>query len=347
MKKIAFISLGILSFFGALGLIEVYLRVGEIEPPLWTTIDSTVGIVNIPNRPILYLSESYYLGATNTFGYFGAARSRGKRPGTYRFVLLGNSFVSGINVDEKYYFGRLMETALEEHWKKPVEVLNFGFGRFDLSDIYCYYKKVVNGFDYDCAVFFVDTSDFAESYYKNMGPYCVVKPDSIAIVDDYKYGGKYRLYDNTRFITQNSSLFRLVFKCEGLIATQETGHIILDKLYWKNPADKRMAGTEKGFNETTKMILRQLAKDPRNIIVYKYGVPSDIDRFIRSTGISVYSLEPCLNALQQEGIDPYFWKATKTRGHWNHAAHKAIGMYLAGQLSSRFGDDILQPAVRK
>ena len=44
---------------------------------------------------------------------------------------------------------------------------------------------------------------------------------------------------------------------------------------------------------------------------------------------------PTLTQLKNEGIDPFYWKVTHTRGHWNHAGNKAVANTIAEDIYTK------------
>ncbi len=54
----------------------------------------------------------------------------------------------------------------------------------------------------------------------------------------------------------------------------------------------------------------------------------DYQKVIRDDGIRIFDLNPVFDGMRAKGIDPYYWPVTKEEGHWNQAAHQAIGEAL-------------------
>ena len=65
------------------------------------------------------------------------------------------------------------------------------------------------------------------------------------------------------------------------------------------------------------------------IIVPITNISKKYYNLILDNGINVWSLESVYNHLKDDGINPFYWKATNMYGHWNHTAHNYIGNYLA------------------
>ena len=47
-----------------------------------------------------------------------------------------------------------------------------------------------------------------------------------------------------------------------------------------------------------------------------------------------FDLGPTLEALQEAGVNPFYWEVTNSEGHWNHAGHAAIGQALAKAIAT-------------
>ena len=86
--------------------------------------------------------------------------------------------------------------------------------------------------------------------------------------------------------------------------------------------------------ELKRMILRELARDPRNVLVIQAPIASGMLDEVRASGMPIINLGSYLETQLSQGIDPYYWPVTGMRGHWNHAAHPLIGRFLADQIIS-------------
>ena len=66
------------------------------------------------------------LHATNSRGFRDVEHAFEKPPGTYRVVVLGDSFIEGGQVDLEQSFTRVLEAELADALGRPVEVINLG-----------------------------------------------------------------------------------------------------------------------------------------------------------------------------------------------------------------------------
>ncbi len=65
-----------------LGVLEVFLRGAEIQLPGVTRYDEVLGLALKGDRRLVRFEEGFYLGGTNSFGYFGKARPHEKPSNT-------------------------------------------------------------------------------------------------------------------------------------------------------------------------------------------------------------------------------------------------------------------------
>ena len=70
----------------------------------------------------------------------------------------------------------------------------------------------------------------------------------------------------------------------------------------------------------------------KEIAVVNMGMSAGEMNTIRRLGLHVIDPAPALRKLEQNGINPHYWKATNKIGHWNHPANKEVGEYLANEL---------------
>lgn len=325
-------------------LIELYLQLTEIELA-YHELNPKVGKKIQNNAKILMLKDGFYLGKSNEFGYLGPAYPREKKENVFRIALMGDSFTEGFQLLEKYHFRHIMEEQLNKSNKKDVQVLNFGVGGFDFSDMYIYYLNVASTFNPDLVIFIVRPNDIVIEEKLVPAPYVSLKNNELEINYDFRESNRYKLYQKYKFFIDNSSYFKMLNNIFFLIKRGMLTPIIFDKLYTyfyapdQSSQEIMSVNTEKAMNraiskifprlEVTKKMIDDLGKKGNVYFVYRADFPENIDNYIINSGIKTVSLDPPLKALKKEGIDPIYWKVSRTRGHWNHQAHRAIGEYLA------------------
>lgn len=102
------------------------------------------------------LSRARLMGvdvSINSGGFRGREYAKEKKPGTYRFIFLGDSLTLGWGVREEKIFPALLEKRLSR--EIPVEVLNFGTGNYNTAqEVELFFEKGI-GYDPDgVAIFF-------------------------------------------------------------------------------------------------------------------------------------------------------------------------------------------------
>src|SRR4051812_35676489 len=107
------IFLFLLSFITTAICIEAFLKLSRITPPTLKYYNSTYGSLNRPNIDYFKSVEGLYVGKSNYDGRF--RENYGKRKTdkkTLRIVLIGDSFVEGIDVFSNNHFAGYIENIL-------------------------------------------------------------------------------------------------------------------------------------------------------------------------------------------------------------------------------------------
>lgn len=330
-----------LIFVMALAGLDLYLQLAEIQSPMETRIDANIGRTYIPNKRIIRFDEGFFLGSVNEFGYMGPAVPPRRRNGERRILLFGDSHVLGHTVMPRHYFGRHLEAYLHKAVGEEIHALNFGKADFSFENMYQIHVDFAGKFDHDLALFFISKEDLAPSRQFLSGLYPKVRLEGEALVIDrsFRLSRAYRVYKTLGPVLTRSAVLRLAFNSLRLTERNRWMEVVLDKLApLVAPHKDQAAQTLKNLDKLptlTRAILKELAKDPRNILVLHTAVGPDFLDDIRSTGIPIIELGIYLEALRAEGIDPFYYPATRLRGHWNHATHERIGGFLAQQIINR------------
>ena len=105
------------------------------RPPHWTRNKAQVPTNDLrrkkfgPNRHVMVKGKEFI---TNSFGMRDKEYSLQKPANTYRFVLLGASYELGAGIDKNYE--SITEELLNDKYKKPIEILNYSVGGYQLLD---------------------------------------------------------------------------------------------------------------------------------------------------------------------------------------------------------------------
>lgn len=335
-KKVIIFGLTLLATLVAL---DVYLQLAEIQTPMETRIDPQLGPTYIPNKLITRFNEGFFMGSTNEFGYMGPAVPPLRRGTERRILLLGDSFVLGHTVLPRHYFGRYLEQKLSQATGKEVHALNFGKADFNFENMYEYYQDFAGIFDHDLALFFVGEGDLVPTgqAVSKLYPTVRLQGDTIVIDKSFRSSKTYRFYKAVEPVFTRSAILRLVFNTYKIVSSGSWVVVVLDKFapsYSTGGEEPALSIPQepRELSELSRAILRELAKDSRNILVIQTKLAPELLAEVKASGLPIIDLGAYLESLQAEGRDPYYWPVTGMRGHWNHAAQPLIGRFLAEQI---------------
>jgi hypothetical protein len=317
--------------------LDLFIQLSKAESIAKTAIDKERGKILKPDQYSVYFNEGFYVGKTNRYGFYWPDFAGQKNEETYRIALAGDSYIAGTQLFEKYHFRTLMEKKLTKLTGKTVEVLNFGRAGFDFDDSYCLYKKFISEFSPDLVLIFAAPKDFENDNKDPLLPSC--RPDSlggIIIETDFENKKSYRQYKRIEFLASNSAILKMVSNCRKYFEKGETPNILFGKLY--APFKTGRAGinvdtVEKDFSLSVlnRSIFGDL-KNSRVVFVSRIPFPDKIIESLRENGIEIFPLFSALKNMESEGLDPYFWKVTGKRGHWNHSAHERVADFLSQEV---------------
>lgn len=332
------IIFGVTLLAGLAGL-DAYLQLAEIQTPMETRIDPRLGPTYIPNKRITRFNEGFFIGSANEFGYMGEAVPPRRRGSERRVLLLGDSFVLGHTVLPRHYFGRDLEARLSAATGAEFHALNFGKADFNLWNMYQYFTDFAGTFDHDVALFFVGDGDLvpARQIATDLYPVVSLQADSLVIDRRFRSSRSFRFYKSIEPVFTNSAVLRLAFNSYKMVKRGELASVVLDRFAPARAASGAAAapapaGPPVELPAISRAILRQFARDPRNVLVIQKSLAPELREEVRAAGLPMIDLGACMDSLQAAGMDPYYWPVTGTRGHWNHATHPVIGRFLAERL---------------
>ena len=333
----------------ALVVLEGFLQWAEIQTPMETRVDPRIGPTFIPNKKVTRFNEGFYVGGTNRFGYLGPGHAPDRNGGELRILLLGDSYVMGMTVFNRHHFARALESSLKDRLGTEVYTLNFGKSDFNLSNMYQYYHDFASGFDHDLALFFVDQGDLipAKQMDRDLYPFCYLEDGELMIDYSFKDKEKFQLYKRLEPLSEHSAFFRLSYNARKMVARGEFGEVLLDKFSFLLPERKprRPGGQVRKAPDWTVPVLEELARDPKNVLVTTKELSPEVVALIRESGIATLDVTKVLDQMEADGFDPFYWPISGERGHWNQAAHAAIGRYLAEGLADYIGDGRLHGSL--
>jgi hypothetical protein len=153
-----FILLQLLAILCAEGILFL-AGVGEED---LTTFDFQLGFRHRENKRTTWRQEGYSQSFFGVDGLREPAASQ-KSPGTYRVMLLGDSFVEGLQEPHEFSFGEQLERSVAARVKQPVEVLNFGTVGFSTVQEYLLLERMMPKYHPDAVVLCYTPRDMAET----------------------------------------------------------------------------------------------------------------------------------------------------------------------------------------
>ena len=334
MGHLKSIVLAMLVYGLGLFVLEVYLQGAEIVTPMKSHIDPHIGPVFKP------FTEGFLLGEINDQGYVGPSVPQVGSPDERRILLIGDSFVLAQQLFLRDHFGTLMAEDLSADDAERVQVLNFSQGDFNLSDLYRYSEDFASRWDHDLVLFFVDDTDLHTTSHVNteLYPHCVMAGDSLIIDRSFAESAAYRRYKIFEPLAERSALVRMALIGRQTILVGGGADMFLGKfaalLAQPDDSGSVTASPERpaGVTPLERGILKALAGNPRVVVVLKREIGVVDRKLMDELGLVVWDLQPTLDDMKVSGEDPYYWRVTGLRGHWNHAAHERIAEYLADRV---------------
>ena len=336
MKWIRYIALYGLTMAGCFFLIDLYLHYAEIIIPK-VEVDPKIGEVYLPNTEAAEFFEGYYMGKINEYRYLGEVSHIRTQPDEIMIGMLGDSYVAGMELFERHHFKTVMEAQLNTVAKRKFRFTNFGKDGVNFIGIYNYYRQYASQYDMDYYLFFFNWENFWDDE-REFTPQYELVDGELVMTTHFTETEAYKMYDRLRPLTKSSLVF-LAYKCRAIVRNGLAGKVIFGKFYPSPPPDTRDPVEKRKeeqyryeLTETKRKILSELAKNEKVIIVIEDKIPDEIDQVIREFGFRTIYLDGVIEDLKAQGLDPYFWKVTGKKGHWNAPTHRVMGKYMAEKL---------------
>jgi len=128
----------------ALGLLEVGVRMLHLVPDRFWRPDPLLGTALIPGASGWWTQEEHEFFVPvqiNEAGRRDLDRAVDKAPGTFRILLLGDSFVEAMQVPIAETFARGLEQRLGAAAGRPVEVVSMGVSGYGTASEYLWYRE--------------------------------------------------------------------------------------------------------------------------------------------------------------------------------------------------------------
>ena len=136
----------------ALLVLEAGVRVLHLVPDRFWQPDARLGTVLIPGASGVWTQEEHEFFVPvriNDAGRRDLDRSVDKPPGTFRILLLGDSFVEALQVPIEQTFARGLEQRLSAETGRRVEVVSMGVSGYGTAGEYLWYRDVGRQFHAD------------------------------------------------------------------------------------------------------------------------------------------------------------------------------------------------------
>jgi lysophospholipase L1-like esterase len=138
--------------------LEALIKGGRI----WTP-DKRLYVQHIPNtsfRNVGYYKEYSAKGRVNNWGFIGKDRSIDKPEGSYRIIVVGDSFTEAVQVDSDKNYCSLLETLLGQRY----EVINTGLSDYSPKLEYMYLREKLVHFGPDRIMLQLFANDVHDDY---------------------------------------------------------------------------------------------------------------------------------------------------------------------------------------
>jgi hypothetical protein len=334
MKAVKIIIGFIFSLILSLLILDQFINYAQIEGTSSTDFDTDIGRKRRANLNFTFFNEGFSMGYFNKYSYLGPSYPIQKIKDNVRIAILGDSYVESFQVFRRDQFHQLLEENLYNSLNKPVEVLNFGRSGFDLADMYAYNDRMVKKFHPDITVYMISDADLSCSQTDPLIPKVIEKNSQLIVTNELMPKSYLDTYKRTKVLTQNSSLMAMFNNSRKLVKAGKFWPKMLDKFYWK-PQNIKPTEHIIQSHEIPNLAYKIIDHLPPNTIIVNRG-SNNLDSLfmlrILEKQIPYIDLRDTLSVVAEKGIDPHYWPVTKTRGHWNHQAHQAVGLYLSNEI---------------
>ncbi|MEZ4386373.1 MAG: hypothetical protein R3D98_02100 [Candidatus Krumholzibacteriia bacterium] len=231
MRRLLGMAVFLATLVVGLLVLDGWLQLAEIATPLENRADPDLGPVYRPGVRFSRFSEGFFLGGANAWGYLGAGAPPEREAGTYRVLLLGDSFVLGHTVFERHHFKTVLARELGRRLGRPVEVLNFARADYCLWNMHQHYVDFASRWNPDLALFFLADGDLAPAYPADpqMYPYTELVDGELRTNDDFRTSAKRRTYLRLEPLLTHLALPRMGFNLLKVIDTGQWRTLLLGK----------------------------------------------------------------------------------------------------------------------
>ena len=341
-------GVGVIIALVTLFAVDRFLNVTRITPPILKYYNEEYGALNVPNIKYLKSREGFFLGETNYDGRFRENYPKRKTDSnTLRIILVGDSFVEGIDVLARNHFAAYMERLISAQLNRKVEVLDFGRGNCTLQpSSYYYLNYIKKEYDIDLVLFFTEARDLQPvADYPSTAFVYDSTVDNLVVSKSWKESQEFKAVTKMESlgllgVLNNSGLFRLAYRARSGISMYGFLPKVLGKFYGERATQtyERME-TKQELSRTSAHIFDTLSKQtdpPVWFVLRNFPLESrQLEDFMGSMHYNFFDLKDTLDfkIIRNTKDDAYYFKTTNLYGgHWNHLGHKAVGYFLSNKL---------------
>ncbi|CAM4196388.1 hypothetical protein [Zobellia nedashkovskayae] len=329
MKKIKSILFFFLAFITFSFFMEIFLSSAAITVPS-ISVDKEKGERYVANKTTnsLFTTEGFGLAKTNSLGWYGKECNKNTRQ-DINIGVIGNSFVAARQVFERNNFVTKLEENLNNSLEPSVAVFNFGKEALPTSELLYLVNEVENDYKLDYNLVLLNERSFEGL--NRMVPFYEKKQDKFVLNTSFKNSSKYKIYRTLESVgLAHSSLTFLMYRVKNQL--QNAAPIVFGKLYdifQKNGVQKSQPSS---LTELDRDIIREIDKKQKIVFLLDLEPKKKavVQECIKNS--TIIDLEPILDSIRQNYIDPNFWKISGKEGHWNNTAHDIVGKALSKEL---------------
>ncbi|MGB4773099.1 MAG: hypothetical protein WBP58_16675 [Chitinophagaceae bacterium] len=345
LKNIAF---AVVLFLLTVVIVDRFMNYARVTPPILKYYHKEYGALNVPDIEYLKSKEGLYLGKTNYDGRFRENYPKRRQDSTaYRIILVGDSFVEGIDVMSRNHFAVHMENIMSKHLGRKVEVLNFGRGNCTLQpSAYYYVDYIRKEYDADLVLFFTEARDIVEVSDYPSTAYVFNKQTGVLEASrNWQNSGDYQLVQKLEDMKllgflNASGWFRLAYRAKAGLGAYGFYPKVFGKFYGevgtqtydRDPLNMPISETTKAIYDT----LEKVEGPQLWFVLRNFPLESvRLKHYLDSMQYRVIDLADTLDVKTIKGTkdDAYYFKTTGLYGgHWNHLGHKAVGHFLSNRI---------------
>lgn len=209
----------------ALLALEIGLRLGlgDVFPPRFFEPHPQFGHFHVPGRSGWQHTNEYHsFISINSKGLRDVERSYAKPDGTFRILILGDSFVEGLQVDQDQTLPAQLEALLNRDSRAPVEVINAGVSRYGTDNAVLFLENEGVRYEPDLVIYAFYPNDVTDNIdndlFRLIDGELIRQPTSITLTErmrlalyDYSYFYRFMLGLSARW---NRAVDRTLVKTE-------------------------------------------------------------------------------------------------------------------------------------